>query len=63
LVVEGDRVASEVILTNAESGRRDHAVSFFELCDGRIAREADYWPEPYDAPAWRAAWVERSEEG
>jgi ketosteroid isomerase-like protein len=63
IVAEGDRVATEVVLFNAESGRRDRAVSLFELRDRRIASEVDYWPEPYDAPAWRAEWVERGEEG
>lgn len=34
-------------------------IKFFELRDGKIVRETDYWPEPYDAPEWRAQWVER----
>ena len=62
IVAEGDRVATGTA-ANAESGRRDRAVSLFELRDRRIASEVDYWPEPYDAPAWRAEWVERGEEG
>ena len=34
------------------------AVSLFELRDGKIVRQVDYWPEPYEAPAWRAQWIE-----
>ena len=32
--------------------------SVFEVRDGKIARETDYFGEPFDAPAWRAPWVE-----
>ena len=34
-------------------------VFVFELRDGRIAKETAYWSEPFPAPEWRAAWVER----
>jgi hypothetical protein len=30
----------------------------FEFRDGLIARETRYYPEPFEAPAWRAEWVE-----
>ena len=56
LIAEGDQVASEVVLTYAEQVVQ--AVSFFELRDGKIVRQVDYWPEPYPAPAGRAQWVE-----
>jgi len=61
LLAEGERVATEVTLTDGE--RTDRAVSFFELRDGLIAHEVDYWPDPYDAPGWRAAWVEPLDAG
>jgi hypothetical protein len=35
-----------------------HLVTMFRLHDGRVAREITYWAEPFEAPAWRAAWVE-----
>ena len=56
VLVEGDRAASEVRI--AIDGRTDVAVSFYELRDGKILRQTDWWPEPYEAPAWRARWVE-----
>jgi hypothetical protein len=49
-IVEGDRAASEVTLTWEE--QVVVVVSFFEICDGKIYREVDYWPEPYAAPGW-----------
>ena len=35
-------------------------VSILELRDGKVVRETDYYAQPFQAPAWRAAWVERS---
>ena len=40
-------------------GRSYHAVSIYEFREGKIARETDYFAEPFEAPAWRAQWVER----
>lgn len=59
IIAEGDQVASEVRVDI--DGRTDYAVSFYELRDGKIIKETDYWPEPYQAPAWRAQWVEKIE--
>ena len=39
-----------------------HCVSLLELRDGRVFREVVYWALPYEAPAWRAAWVEPLED-
>jgi ketosteroid isomerase-like protein len=60
VVSEEDSVVVTVAaLTNAEhAAETAQAVSFFELRDGRIARLTEYWPELYEAPAWRAKWVE-----
>jgi hypothetical protein len=33
-------------------------VSMIRLHDGRVQSETTYWAEPFDAPAWRAEWVE-----
>ena len=35
------------------------AVSFFTLEDGKITHLLEWWPEPYEPPAWRARLVER----
>ena len=35
------------------------AVSFFTLLRGKIVHLLEWWPEPYEPPAWRAHLVER----
>ena len=40
-------------------GRVFTVVVVFELKDGRIWRDTRYYAEPFDAPEWRAQWVER----
>ena len=35
-------------------------VDLFELRDGLIYRETVYWAAPFEAPDWRAPWVERT---
>jgi hypothetical protein len=40
-------------------GRIFHYVSIVELKDGRIWRDTRYYAEPFEAPGWRARWVER----
>lgn len=57
LIASGGDVATEVVMTSGDEAIT--AVSFFQVRGEKITRETDYWPEPYDAPAWRAAWVER----
>ena len=34
-------------------------VDLIELRDGLVYRETMYWAAPFEAPAWRAPWVER----
>jgi hypothetical protein len=37
-------------------------VSIIELGDdGKIARQTDYFANPFEAPAWRSQWVEKME--
>jgi limonene-1,2-epoxide hydrolase len=57
IVAEASAAASEVTVT--DGARRDRAVTFFEVDDGRIVRMVEFWPDPFPAAAWRAAWVER----
>ncbi|HMQ33589.1 MAG TPA: nuclear transport factor 2 family protein [Chloroflexaceae bacterium] len=58
LVVEGEQAVTDVIVTDgAVTGR---AITFTLVRDGRIAGQVEYWPDPFEALAWRAAWVERS---
>ena len=36
-----------------------HVATILHLRDGLIHHEITYWAEPFESPAWRAAWVER----
>ena len=36
-----------------------HVADVIEFRDGRIARETRYYAEPFEAPAWRADFLER----
>lgn len=53
----GDRWVAEA--TGDYGGHIFHVVVLFELRDGKIARETRYYAEPFEAPEWRARWVER----
>jgi hypothetical protein len=48
----------EVELTYAD-GSRYLGASIIELRDGKVLRETDYYAQPFQAPEWRAQWVER----
>lgn len=56
IVAEGNEVVSDVSVTDgAMTGR---AITFSTVRDGKIIRQVEYWPDPFEAPAWRAGWVE-----
>jgi ketosteroid isomerase-like protein len=55
----GDLAVLEVELTYAD-GDRYLGVSVIELRDGKVVKETDYYAQPFQAPAWRARWVERT---
>jgi ketosteroid isomerase-like protein len=58
IVGQGQHAASWIQM--AEAGDRYPGLCFFDLdSDGRIARIADFWPEPHELPAGRAHLVER----
>ena len=40
---------------------RTFAVSIMEFRDDKVAHETQYFADPFDAPAWRAQWVELGE--
>ena len=54
----GDFWWSEWRLTYA-NGDVYYVVDLLELRDGLVHRETVYWASPFDAPAWRAPWVDR----
>jgi ketosteroid isomerase-like protein len=59
LIADEHGAASEVTVTAPSISTP--VVSFFEVRGGKIWRMREYWPEPFVAAAWRAAWVEHTE--
>lgn len=57
IIAEGDMVVTNVSVS--DELRNDRAITFSTIRGGRIWMQAEYWPEPFEAPAWRAEWVER----
>jgi hypothetical protein len=59
LIREGLWVAEGVY--DYGDGRALDTVLIFELRDGKMWRDRWYFAEPFEAPEWRAQWVERME--
>ena len=53
----GDLWVTEFTLTY--DGKPSYTVSIMEFKDDKVARETQYFADPFVAPAWRAQWVER----
>jgi hypothetical protein len=53
----GDLWITEFILTY--DGKPSYTVSIMEFRDDKVARETQYFADPFVAPASRAEWVER----
>lgn len=60
ILAEGDEVVSDVSVTDGVV--RARAITFSTMRDGKILRQTEFWPDPFEAPAWRAQWVEKIEE-
>ena len=59
IIGRGDLWITEFIL--AYDGKPSYTVSIMEFRDNKVARETQYFADPFPAPAWRAQWVERME--
>ena len=57
-VAGGDLAVVEVSLAYADRSVY-RGVSIMECRDGKVAKETDYFAQPFEAPQWRAQWVER----
>src|SRR5439155_15566808 len=53
----GDLWVTEYILTY--DGKPSYTVSIMEFSGEKVARETQYFADPFEASAWRAQWVER----
>jgi hypothetical protein len=59
LVRDGLWVAE--LVNDYGGGRVFDVAMILELKDGKIWRDRRYFAEPFEAPEWRAEWVERAE--
>src|SRR5580692_12054715 len=57
MIGSGDLWVTEFILTY--DGKPSYTVSIMEFKGDKVARETQYFADPFVAPAWRAQWVER----
>jgi hypothetical protein len=57
IVGSGDLWVTEFILTY--DGKPSYTVSIMEFTGVKVARETQYFADPFAAPAFRAKWVER----
>ena len=55
----GERFTATGLITYP-NGEAWHLVQLIELRGGKIARLTTYFAAPFEAPAWRAKWVERT---
>jgi hypothetical protein len=57
IVGSGDLWVTEYVLSY--DGRPSYTVSIMEFADGKVARETQYFGDPFEPGASRAEWVER----
>jgi ketosteroid isomerase-like protein len=57
IVGGGDLWITEYILSY--DGKPSFTVSIMEFNGNKVARETQYFADPFDAAGWRAQWVER----
>ncbi len=53
----GDLWVTELVLTY--DAKPSYTVSIMEFKGDKVARETQYFADPFEAPAWRNQWVER----
>ena len=57
IIGSGDLWVTELVVTY--DGKPSYTVSIMEFKDDKVARETQYFADPFEAPAWRSQWVER----
>jgi hypothetical protein len=56
----GDLWITEYVLTY--DAKPSYTVSIMEFSGGQVARETQYFADPFEASAWRVPWVERMDD-
>jgi len=59
IIGSGKLWVTEFILTY--DGKPSYTVSIMEFAGDKVARETQYFADPFPAPAFRAQWVERTD--
>jgi ketosteroid isomerase-like protein len=59
ILAEGDMVVTDVTVTDGK--RIDRAITLSTILDGKIWRQVEFWPEPFETPIWRAQWIQKME--
>ena len=59
IFAEGNEVVSDVGVSDGVITGR--VITFSTIRDGRILRQTEFWPDPFEPAAWRAQWVENIE--
>ncbi len=60
IVGEGDQIVTEVCVSDGTM--RATALTFHTVRGDLIALQREFWPDPFEAPDWRARWVRRPED-
>lgn len=55
IVSENDKVVTDVSITDGVQKAR--AITFHTVEDNLISEQVEFWPDDYEAPAWRSQWV------
>ncbi len=55
IVCDGDTVVTDVKVTDGDV--RARVITFHVVGNGLIKRQTEFWPDPFEPPAWRRQWV------
>ena len=57
IVAEDNMVVTDVSVTEGRITGR--AITFSTVKDEKIWKQVEFWPDPFEAPTWRAQWVKK----
>ena len=59
ILAEGDVVVTDVNVTDGKIVGR--VITFSTIRDEKIWKQVEFWPDPFEAPEWRAKWIQKME--
>lgn len=60
IIEEGNVVVTDVNVTDGKITGR--AITFSTIRDKKIWKQVEFWPDPFEAPEWRAKWAQLNHE-